>query len=93
MVDEDPEGSKAKRVWLSGESLVVYILKSSTRGSMIKSYGTFEGAEELFLSSLTDFHSLHICVVSTDGCVWSLAWHQLDTKLIPFLTLSKLYVL
>ena len=57
---------------------------------MIKSYGTFEGAEELFLSSLTDFHSLHICVVSTDGCVWSLAWHQLGVKSVPSMTPSQL---
>ena len=52
---------------LSRELLVVDTLKSSTRGSMIKSDGTFEGAEEIFLSSLIDFHYLRVCVISTCG--------------------------
>ena len=57
---------------------------------MIKFDGTFEGEEELFLSSLTYFHSLCVCVISTEGWLWSLAWRQLGVKYIPFVSLSKL---
>ena len=57
---------------------------------MIKSYGTFEGAEELFLSSLTDFHSLHVCVISTDGWAWSLTWINLGVESVPSIPLSQL---
>ena len=40
---------------------------------MIKSDGTFEGAEELFPSSLEDFHSLRVCDIITDGWAWYLS--------------------
>ena len=89
-MEEAPEESKAKRSRLLGESLVVDTLKPSTRGSMIKSYGTFEGEEELFLSSLIDFHSFPVCFISTDVWERSLELRQLGVKYAHFMPLSKL---
>jgi hypothetical protein len=43
-----------------------------------------------FLSVLTYFHSLRVCVISTDGCSWYLAWRQLGFESIPSLPLSQL---
>jgi hypothetical protein len=57
---------------------------------MNRSEGTFECAEEFFLSSLTDFNSLLVCVISTYGWAWSLAWQQLGVKSVPSLPLSQL---
>jgi hypothetical protein len=57
---------------------------------MNRSERTLEYTEELFLSSLTYFHSLLVCVISTDGWAWSLAWLQLGVKSVPSLSLSQL---
>jgi hypothetical protein len=71
-------------------SLVVDTLQPSTRNSSNRYEGAFECAEELFLSILTDFHSLLVCVISTDGWVWYLEWRQLGVESIPSLPLSRL---
>jgi hypothetical protein len=63
---------------------------TSTRNFSNRSDGDFECAEDFFLSSLTDFHSLCVCVISTDGWSWSLAWLQLGVEYIPSLSLSQL---
>ena len=65
-MDEAPEVSKANISLLLVVYLVVDTLKPSTKGSVIKFDGTSEGAEELFLSIFIDFHSLPVCVASTD---------------------------
>jgi hypothetical protein len=57
---------------------------------MNRSEGTFECAEELFLSSLTDVHSSRVCVIITDGWAWSLAWRQLGVEFVPSLPFSQL---
>ena len=64
--------------------------KLPTKGSMIKSNENFEGAEELLLSSLTDFHFLHICVIITDNWACYLAWRKLGVKYITSMPLSQL---
>jgi hypothetical protein len=69
-------------------SLVVDTLKPSTRSHMNRSEGTFECPEELF--HLKDFQSLRICVISTDGWTWSLAWRQLGVESVLPLPLSRL---
>ena len=56
---------------------------------MIISIDTFEGAEELFLSSLIYF-TLSVFVISIDGWTWSLARRQLVIKSIPYIPLSQL---
>jgi hypothetical protein len=65
-------------------------LQPSRRNFSNRFDSAFECAEELFLSSLTDFHSLRVFVISTDGWAWSLSWRQLGVESIPFLPLSKL---
>jgi hypothetical protein len=71
-------------------SLVVDTLQPSTISPSNRSDGAFECAEELFLSSLTDFHSLRVCVIITYGWAWSLAWRQLGVESVPSLPLSQL---
>ena len=91
LVEEAHEGSKYKKKRLSSRvSLVVDNLKPSTRGPMIIPIGTFKGTGELFLSSLTDFHSLRVCVISTDGWAWYLEWINLGVESITSMPLYKL---
>ena len=90
-MEESPKGSKAKKELLSSrESLVVDTLKYSTRDPFIRSESTLKGAEELFLSSFTDFHSLRVCVISTDGWAWSLTWSHLGVESVSSMPLSQL---
>ena len=46
--------------------------------------------KNFFLSSLTDFHSLPVCAISTGGWAWSLAWLYLGVESIPSMLLSQL---
>jgi hypothetical protein len=71
-------------------SLVVDTLQHSTIIPINISKGASECAEEILLSSLTDCHSLRVCVISTDGWAWSLAWRQLGVESVPSLPLSQL---
>ena len=63
-MDEAYDGSKAR---------FLDTLKPLIRIPMNRSEGTFEGAEELFISSLTDFYFLRVCASSTDGWACSFA--------------------
>ena len=39
---------------------------------------------------MTDFHSLRVCVISTDVWAWSLTWIHLGVEYVPSIPLSQL---